>query len=181
MSDEHAHEHEHEHHSVNYTAIFGLLCVCTVLSIFFDVMKSQMSYPLLLTLILGVALCKATFVLLYFMHIKFERAWKYVLLAPTAVLACALPFALAPDIAFHYYFVAAPQREVLAAEHGTEHGAAAHGDVHGSDAHDATAHSKTDDHVHTAKDHAANKAASKPEIDPHKQPVKKPAVDKDHK
>ena len=117
MSD----EHSHEHHAVNYTAIFGLLCVCTLASICFDWFKDSMPKPLLIVLILGVALCKATFVLLYFMHIKFETAWKYVLLAPTAVLACALPFALAPDIAYHYYNVSAEQRLIAAEDTEASH------------------------------------------------------------
>ena len=149
MSDEHGmnhgdgHDTEHEHHAVNYTAIFGVLCVCTVLSICFDLLKESMPKAALIVLILGVAVCKATFVLLYFMHIKFETAWKYVLLAPTAVLACALPFALAPDIAFHYYNVLVPQGLIAAAEHGADHGDAGHAsDAHAKDEHAA----KHDDH-----------------------------------
>ncbi|MES2788420.1 MAG: cytochrome C oxidase subunit IV family protein [Planctomycetota bacterium] len=151
MSD----EHEHEHHKVNYTAIFGLLCVCTLLSIFLDLGKDSISKGTLIVLILSVALCKATFVLLYFMHIKFEAAWKYVLLAPTGVLACALPFALAPDIAFHYYNVLVPQGLVAAQDHD------AHGDAHGDAAHGKeAAAAKHDDH-HDTKAEAAPKTAPK--------------------
>lgn len=132
----------HDHHP-NYTAIFVLLCVCTGLSWFFDEMKNSFSYTTLIVLVLGVALCKATFVLLYFMHIKFERAWKYVLLAPTGVLAIALPFALAPDMSFHYYGVVAPQRDIAAADHEAEaHGAPAHtaDEEPGAPHHDGAAH-----------------------------------------
>lgn len=135
MSDEHGNNHDsgHEHHAVNYTAIFGLLCVCTVLSICFDLLKESMSRPVLIVLILGVAVCKASFVLLYFMHIKFETAWKYVLLAPTAVLATALPFALAPDIAFHYYNVIVPQGLIAAEDiHATQADPDNPTSVHGS-------------------------------------------------
>ena len=164
MSDEH--NSDHEHHAVNYTAIFALLCGCTLASIGFDWYKDDFSKPTLVMLILGVAMCKATFVLLYFMHIKFERAWKYVLLAPTAVLACALPFALAPDIAFHYYLVAAPQRDVKAAEHGGEHAAPGHAEpghaapAHGENKHDAAGH-----------DHKADKPEAEHKGDAH--PAKK--------
>lgn len=166
MSEEHG--HEHEHHSVNYTAIFGVLCVCTLLSIGFDLAKKELSYSVLLVLVLAVALCKATFVLLYFMHIKFERAWKYVLLAPTAVLACALPFALAPDIAFHYYNVMVPQGLIEAGEHGSEHGTTEHGAVdHGAGEHGDTGHEKSDrlnevDHNHKAEKHAAEHKPAHP-------------------
>ena len=163
MSDEHhqEQEHEHEHHAVNYTAIFGVLCLCTLASIILDVSKEKLGYPALVALILGVALCKATFVLLYFMHIKFERAWKYVLLAPTAVLACALPFALAPDIAFHYYNVIVPQGAVEASEHDAGHVTPGHA---------PDAHAKPDDHAHPA-DHKAGDhkdAAHKEKEDGHK-------------
>ena len=49
----------------------------------------------------------------YFMHLKFEGLWKYVLLLPTAILACGLPLALAPDIALHYY---TPEHSLYGAE-----------------------------------------------------------------
>lgn len=117
---------EHQHHKVNYLAIFILLCVCTLISAGFDVFKSSMTKPVLITLVMAVAACKATFVLLYFMHVRFETAWKYVLLTPTMVLALALPFALAPDMAFHYYNVIVPQSYVIAEE--AHHGSAHHGD-----------------------------------------------------
>lgn len=163
MSDEQ--HHEHEHHAVNYTAIFGLLCVCTLLSIGFDLAKESLSKPVLIVLILGVAVCKATFVLLYFMHIKFETGWKYVLLAPTAVLACALPFALAPDIAYHYYNVTAQQR-LIAAE-----------DIEAAHAHpgnETAVHGNLDT---TLGDSGPKHGHGKDE----KAPAEKPHADKPHK
>ena len=79
MSDTH-----HNHH-VNYFLIFLALCVCTALSVVFDVAKESInSGVLLLFLVFGVAVAKALFVLVYFMHLKFEGRWKYILLAPTA-------------------------------------------------------------------------------------------------
>ena len=45
----------------------------------------------------------------YFMHLKFEGRWKYLLLAPTVSLAMGLPLALLPDIGVHYYTPPAPQ------------------------------------------------------------------------
>lgn len=100
---------EHDSHHVNYTAIFGVLCVLTVLSIVADLTKSRLGAVALASVVMGVAVFKATCVLLYFMHIRFEGPWKYILLAPTTVLAMALPFTLAPDISFHYYTVQVPQ------------------------------------------------------------------------
>ncbi|MFQ5734386.1 MAG: cytochrome C oxidase subunit IV family protein, partial [Planctomycetaceae bacterium] len=71
------------------------------------------STALLAVLVLGVALAKALCVMAFFMHLKFERNWKYVLLAPTIILACGIPLALLPDVGVHYYAVSAPQEREL--------------------------------------------------------------------
>jgi cytochrome c oxidase subunit IV len=94
---------EAEHHAphVNSFVIFLALCVCTLISVVFDIVP--MNRRLVAVLVLAVAVAKAQFVMRYFMHLKFEGRWKYVLLLPTAILACGLPLALAPDIAMHYY------------------------------------------------------------------------------
>ena len=156
MSDEHHDEHQ-AHHAVNYTAIFGVLCVCTVASIVLDLSKEHLTWAALAVLILAVAVCKATFVILYFMHIKFETAWKYVLLAPTMVLACALPFALAPDIAFHYYNVIVPQTVAEAEEHASTHGGTGHAPTgHAADAR-AAQHAEPG---HKEADHKPEKAGA---------------------
>lgn len=126
---------EAEHHAphVNSFAIFIALCICTVLSVVFDVVP--MNRRLVAVLVLAVAVAKAQFVMRYFMHLKFEGRWKYVLLLPTAILACGLPLALAPDIAMHYYSKDPETSLTLDdVEHGG-HGTAAHGDVEHQDDH----------------------------------------------
>ncbi len=97
----------HEHHHVHYGAIFVALCVCTALSVLFDIVPLNRRF--VAVAVLAVAVAKAQFVMRYFMHLKFEGAWKYVLLLPTAILACGLPLALAPDIGLHYYTPVVPQ------------------------------------------------------------------------
>jgi cytochrome c oxidase subunit 4 len=89
---------------VNYFMIFVALCVLTAMSVVFDIFEFN-NRILLVVLVLAVATAKALFVMTYFMHLKFERNWKYLLLAPTAILAMGLPLALMPDIGLHYYFV----------------------------------------------------------------------------
>jgi cytochrome c oxidase subunit 4 len=74
--------------------------------------------------VLAVACAKALFVMMYFMHLKFEGKWKYVLLAPTIVLAMAIPAALMPDIGSHYYDYDVPQTREPD-EHDAEAGHAA--------------------------------------------------------
>ena len=119
MSDEHASTstgehaaHEAHHPHVNYWNIFFLLCGLTAVSWLADKMGDfgLLHKGVLLTfIVLAVACAKALFVMMYFMHLKFEGKWKYVLLAPTIVLAMAIPAALMPDIGSHYYDYDVPQ------------------------------------------------------------------------
>jgi cytochrome c oxidase subunit 4 len=97
---------------VPYFAIFIALCICTALSVIFDVVEIT---PLLLVfLVLAVAVAKSLFVLTFFMHLKFEGRWKFIILAPTSILAMGLMIALAPDMALHYYTNIAPQARAAA-------------------------------------------------------------------
>ncbi|MBS0264724.1 MAG: cytochrome C oxidase subunit IV family protein [Planctomycetes bacterium] len=115
---DHAHEQNHPH--VNYWMIFGILCVLTVISWLADEIGNK--GLVLAIVVLAVATAKALFVMMYFMHLKFEGPWKYVLLAPTMVLALAIPAALMPDIGSHYYDFEAPQiTEDVASHDGDTH------------------------------------------------------------
>lgn len=119
MSDEHAPapagDHAaHEAHAPHFNCwiIFGILCVFTGVSWLADKMGDWglLHKGVFLTfVVLAVACAKALFVMLYFMHLKFEGKWKFVLLAPTIVLAMAIPAALMPDIGSHYYDYQVPQ------------------------------------------------------------------------
>ena len=100
----------HATHHVNYLAIFFVLCGCTALSVIFDVL--HMSKPVTIVLVLAVACAKAMCVMMFFMHLKFEGNWKFVLLTPTTILAIGLPLALFPDIGASYYTNVAPQTGV---------------------------------------------------------------------
>ena len=94
-------------HHARYFVIFAALCGFTLLSILTDVV--HLDYHVKVVAVLAVATCKALCVMAWFMHLKFERAWKYVLLAPTTILALGLPLALLPDIGEHYYTLDVPQ------------------------------------------------------------------------
>ncbi|MDX1967638.1 MAG: cytochrome C oxidase subunit IV family protein [Planctomycetaceae bacterium] len=102
-----SHEH-HESHGATYFVVFLALCVFTAMSVAAD-MVHMADKNVLRVIVLAIATAKALCVMLYFMHLKFERAWKYLLLAPTFILASALPFALAPDVGLHYYTPDVPQ------------------------------------------------------------------------
>jgi cytochrome c oxidase subunit 4 len=123
------------HHAyVNYWLIFVILCVLTGFSALADKMTdwNYLDKGVLLTfMVLAVACAKAMFVMLYFMHLKFEGKWKFVLLAPTMILAMAIPAALMPDIGSHYYDYQVPQLEPGAAPADAGHGKDAAGE-HGA-------------------------------------------------
>jgi cytochrome c oxidase subunit IV len=127
MTDEHAtatHHHDsHAPHHVWYFGVFGCLCILTALSVMFDVFKIEGKTTvgginiLLALLVLSVATAKALFVMTYFMHLKFEGRWKFLLLSPTVILACGLPLALLPDVGVHYYTTDVPQNSAHVTEH----------------------------------------------------------------
>ncbi|REJ90199.1 MAG: oxidase [Planctomycetota bacterium] len=110
---QHAEHAAHPH--VNYTKIFVALCVCTALSWVADEAGGWGlidSKRMIAVIVLAIAVAKAQYVMRYFMHLKFEGKWKYVLLLPTTILACGIPLALAPDIGLHYYRPTTPQTRV---------------------------------------------------------------------
>jgi len=104
MSD---HEHNDSHAGL-YFAVFIALCCFTGLSVAADMMKAA-NPNVIKVIVLAIATAKAMCVMLYFMHLKFERAWKYMLLAPTFILAIGMMLGLIPDIGRHYYTVDTPQ------------------------------------------------------------------------
>lgn len=100
--DDHTADSAH-HAPVNYLWVFYILCGLTLLSVVADLVGGGFGKLAVAVLVLGVACAKATFVMLYFMHLKFEGRWKYALLAPTIVLALAIVAALAAEFAVDYY------------------------------------------------------------------------------
>lgn len=130
---------DHQRHHVNYLVVFLVLCVFTGLSVVFDFVKFE-NHAVTIVLVMAVAVAKALCVMMFFMHLKFEGNWKYVLLAPTTILAIGLPLALMPDIGVKYYMSIAPQEgewgeqmEEYRAHHG--HDGQGEGSDHGNDSH----------------------------------------------
>lgn len=136
---EHHAEHP-EHGHPNYKAVFIVLCIATGLSWLLDELK-HFNVPIpalaLVFAVLAVAFVKAGAVMSYFMHLKFEGKWKFVILMPTAILAVGLMVALAPDMAVHYYTNNAPQRKTTVSQSGHE---GEHPSEQGGDAESAGGH-----------------------------------------
>lgn len=138
MSDAHTAETHHDSHHVNYFSIFVALLVCTALSVVFDLITIN---PLVVVfLVLAIATAKAMFVMTYFMHLKFEGGWKFVILLPTAILAVGLIVALMPDVGLHYYTPDSPQIRAYNKAHGKHADAAVHGEEKGHGAAEAHSH-----------------------------------------
>ncbi len=117
-------------HHVNYWLIFIALCICTALSVIADLIPAETFGPAAIAfIVLAIAAAKALFVMTFFMHLKFEGPWKFVILAPTAILAMGLMLALLPDIGVHYYPTDVPQNEyrtIAPPEAAEDSAAAAH-------------------------------------------------------
>lgn len=47
---------------------------------------------------IGISVAKASIVILFFMHLWWEKSWKYLLTIPTTIMAIVLVVALIPDI-----------------------------------------------------------------------------------
>ncbi len=123
-------DHGHDAHHVNYLMIFVALCVFTLISITTEIVPFPNHASLVVT-VFAVSCAKAFCVLAFFMHLKFEGNWKYLLLAPTTVLAVGLPIALLPDVGVHYYTTDVPQNDDYARMHAEEHL-----ESHGEEPHD---------------------------------------------
>ncbi len=127
-------DHDENHsHGATYLTVFVALCVFTGLSIVADLLEFS-DRNITRALVMSIATAKALCVMMFFMHLKFERAWKYLLLIPTGILAAALPFALFPDVGAHYYTMDVPQVHEYESQQnaGGEHG-------HGAEHHDKPA------------------------------------------
>lgn len=96
----HGEDHSHEHGSTQlFIGVFIGLCILTALSFAAGSSSFVMSTPSIgWTIMITVSVCKALLVMLYFMHLKWEANWKYVLTIPATMMSLFLIFALVPDI-----------------------------------------------------------------------------------
>lgn len=101
-TDSSAHSHP------NYLGVFYVLCGLTAVSVVADLAGGSLGKAMIALIVLAVASAKALFVMLYFMHLKYEGKWKYALLAPTIILAAGIIVALAAEFGAHYYEMLAP-------------------------------------------------------------------------
>jgi caa(3)-type oxidase subunit IV len=83
-----------------YLVVFGALSVFTAFSFVFNelVRHGTINSTTGLLLILGVAVCKAVLVAMYFMHLVLDWGKLYYLIFPVLILGTMLVIVLLPDI-----------------------------------------------------------------------------------
>lgn len=101
MSD-HEHHAEHEHHGGTglYIAVFLALCALTTLSFltYFEFWRNSVPSEISRAFMMAVSCTKAMLVIMFFMHLKWEANWKWVLTVPASIMSALLIFALVPDV-----------------------------------------------------------------------------------
>src|SRR3954468_9005356 len=79
-----------------YLKVWAGLAFLTAVEYFYALLFKD-HFTLLVAGLLSLALVKAGMVGWYFMHLKFERPWVYLLIVPACVLAVGLTITLVPD------------------------------------------------------------------------------------
>jgi len=83
-----------------YLKVFGGLAILTLIEyLYAHVFKDY--FAILVLGLLFWAVVKAALVGWFFMHLKFEGKWVYLLLIPAGILAAILVLALVPDVALN--------------------------------------------------------------------------------
>jgi cytochrome c oxidase subunit 4 len=81
-----------------YLKVWAALAVLTAIEYFYALIFKDRFLILVLGLV-TLALVKASMVGWYFMHLKFEKRWVYLLIVPACVMAVLLTLMLYPDMA----------------------------------------------------------------------------------
>ncbi len=96
------HQDDHEHHGGVgiYIFVFVALCVLTTMSFltYSDLWRQHVPVEISRAFMMAVSCTKAMLVIMFFMHLKWEANWKWVLTVPASVMAALLIFALVPDV-----------------------------------------------------------------------------------
>lgn len=149
---EHAHA-SHDHGGMaKYVYVFFALCFLTTMSFltYSDYWPQSLArHEVKRMFMMAVSCTKAMLVILFFMHVKYEANWKYVLTIPASMMSIFLMLALVPDVGarvngmFGYGGKYSPERmeyvgkdgdvtamreasRAVLGEHGAEHEGAGH-------------------------------------------------------
>ena len=99
--NEHHEEHHGEHSHIKlFSAVAVALAVLTLLSFSTEFLyeKEIISKGMSWFLMMVVSCAKALLVIVFFMHLKWETNWKWVLTIPASVMSLFLVLMLIPDV-----------------------------------------------------------------------------------
>ena len=94
-----------------FVLVFMMLCVLTGIS--FWVANSYLMENKVVgwAAMMLVSVAKALLVILFFMHLWWERAWKYILTIPALFMGILLVLLLVPDVGYRYLTYSKDRRE----------------------------------------------------------------------
>jgi len=101
MTNETSHNDHQGHGSTGlYVTVFVALCILTSMSFltYFDFWRERVPVGVSRAFMMAVSCCKAMLVITFFMHLKWEANWKWVLTVPASLLAIVLMLVLVPDV-----------------------------------------------------------------------------------
>jgi cytochrome c oxidase subunit 4 len=98
--EEHSFSEHGAHDLKKYLVVFGVLCALTMCSFltYFPFWREHVDLKAGWFLMMAVSVSKALLVMLFFMHLKYEASWKYVLTIPASVMSLFLIVMLIPDV-----------------------------------------------------------------------------------
>lgn len=118
MSDQTHDDHHESHGSTSlYLGVFLALCGLTLISFltYFPWWREVVSVEMSRLVMMAVSCTKAMLVIMFFMHLKWEANWKWVLTVPASIMSALLILALVPDVGLRMRH-ASYQRMIYAAE-----------------------------------------------------------------
>ena len=102
MSEQHDtndHGHDDHDHGPIFVRVFVALCILTFMSFAVGNWSVTMSRPLVgWSLMMAISCAKALLVISFFMHLRWEANWKYVLTIPASIMSLFLVLMLVPDV-----------------------------------------------------------------------------------
>lgn len=102
----HGDGHGDDHHHAlpfNPWIIFFALLILTGISWAADAfLGGRFSILTISVIVMMVSLCKATLVVAFFMHYRYETKWKYVLTLPPMIVGVLIMLALVPDVGYRH-------------------------------------------------------------------------------
>jgi len=135
----HADAHESHDGIAKYIYVFIALCLLTSASFFTysDYWPFREEPKIGWAFMMAVSCTKAMLVILFFMHVKYEANWKYVLTIPAAFMSIFLILALVPDVGLRSHRLSEERLQYMAEPRTVVKPTHRHGDAPNSSEHPA--------------------------------------------